>query len=99
MMDTVGGEPGASLNRQSIAGFVLQRRDNRFEFQVGIVSQLQRQNSDDAPVIFSAHRKEKMKAIAKEIHVDLVRNHAARKLGVSYEKHVLIGRSSERDAT
>ena len=51
MVDAVGGEPGAGLERQAGAGLAQQRGNHVLEAHVLLVAQLRRQDADDAPVV------------------------------------------------
>ena len=98
VMDAVGGEPGAGLDRQCVAGFVAQGGDDGVEFQVRFVAQGLRQNAGDAPVVFPAHREQEMEAVSKEVDVDLVGNHGAGHLGIGDEEDMLIRGAGKLDA-
>src|SRR6185436_12112934 len=75
MMDAVGGEPAAALERSLRPGLHAQRWDHLVEGEVVAAPQLRRQYADNPPVVRSPHGKEQVESLPQQVDVQFVRHH------------------------
>src|SRR6185436_16196088 len=75
VIDAVGGEPVARLEAQIGSGLLLDRGYDFLEGEVVALTKVLWENTDHAPAVLAAHRKEQMKAVLPEIDVELAGLH------------------------